>query len=174
VLLESTTGRAYHEVQREWILEPLGMRHTHMAYVDDPSPRARAEEMDVWFGTVPMLSSGYDLSFDWGGGGQVSTVADMCRFLGAVLDGTLHGNTAERLDARWLKPAGLTPPRDAVGLGLFRWIAGRRVVVGHAGAWGVRVFRDPATGASLAGTVNQRDEGKWVADIFDLVEEALR
>ena len=53
----------------------------------------------------------------------------------------------------WIQPAGLTPPRRALGLGMFRWDAGRRVVVGHAGAWGVRVFHDPGTDAWVAGTV---------------------
>ncbi|MEY4175020.1 MAG: hypothetical protein RI900_2185 [Actinomycetota bacterium] len=173
VLLESATGRRYHELQRDWILEPLGLRDTYMAYVDDPGPGARLAEMDVWFGRVPLLSDGYDLSFDWAGGGQVSTVADLCRFLRAVVDGELQRDGSERLDARWVTPAGTTPPREAIGLGLFRWIAGRRAVVGHAGAWGVRVFHDPRTGAYLAGTVNQRDDAHWMADIFDLVEEAL-
>lgn len=74
----------------------------------------------------------------------------------------------------WTMPDGLTPPRRAIGLGLFRWEAGHRVVVGHAGAWGVRVFHDPLTDAWLAGTVNERDEGAWVAEIFDAVEDELQ
>ena len=174
VLLELATGRRYHELQREQIISPLGLHDTALAYYDDTSPTARDDEMDIWLGSVPLLSAGFDVSFDWSGGGQVSTVADLLRFLEALLDPG-SGLMSERYPlTEWTMPDGLTPPRRAIGLGLFRWDVGHRVVVGHAGAWGVRVFHDPLTDAWLAGTVNERDEGAWVAEIFDAVEDELQ
>jgi hypothetical protein len=60
-----------------------------------------------------------------------------------------------------------------VGLGLFHWQAGSHALVGHAGAWGVRVFHDPATGAFVAGTVGQRNDCTWLGDVLDAVQEEL-
>ncbi|MEQ1700966.1 MAG: serine hydrolase domain-containing protein [Ilumatobacteraceae bacterium] len=174
VLLELVTGRRYHELQREQILAPLSLAGTSMAYRDDTSPTARDEEMDIWFGPTPLLSDGFDVSFDWGGGGQVSTVRDVIRFLQAVLDPTSALLDDSCRLTQWSTPTGLTSPRREVGLGLFRWEAGGRVVVGHAGAWGVRVFHDPLTDAWLAGTVNERNDGAWMTEVFDAVEEELR
>lgn len=174
VVLERLTGRRYHELQREQILEPLSMTGTSMAYHDDAFRPDHGGEMDIWFGPSPLLSDGFDVSFDWGGGGQVSTVHDLLVFLRAVLDPASGLLDESCTLTQWCTPAGLAPPRRAVGLGLFRWETGRRVVIGHAGAWGVRVFHDPSTGAFLAGTVNERHDGAWMADVFDAVEEELR
>ena len=174
VLVECATGRRYHELQREQILDPLSLTGTSMAYCDDVTASARDDEMDIWFGSTPLLSEGFDVSFDWGGGGQVSTVGDLIRFLRAVLDPT-SGLLDESCPlTQWSVPPGLSSPRREMGLGIFRWEAGRRVVVGHAGAWGVRVFHDPTTDAWLAGTVNERNDCTWMAEVFDAVEEELR
>jgi CubicO group peptidase (beta-lactamase class C family) len=43
-------------------------------------------------------------------------------------------------------------------------------MIGHAGAWGAHLWRDPRTGATVAGTVNQRDSGHWAFEILDEVE----
>ncbi len=174
VLHELVTGRRYHELQREQILTPIGLHATSLAYCDDASPTARDDEMDIWFGPVPLLSEGFDVSFDWAGGGQVSTVGDLIRFLQAVLDPAAELVSATCPLTQWSHPVGLTAPRRAMGLGIFRWDAGRRVVVGHAGAWGVRVFHDPATDAWVAGTVNERNDCTWMAEVFDSVEDELR
>jgi D-alanyl-D-alanine carboxypeptidase len=174
VLLERATGRRYHELQRDQIVEPLGLADTYLAYHDDPAPDARSTEADVWYGDIPVLSTGLDLSLDWAGGGQVSTAADLSRFLQALLGGELHRTPTSAAAVRdWRTPPGLTPPRVGIGLGLLHVTAGRRSVIGHSGAWGVRVFHDPASGAYLTGTVGQPDSGAWMADVFDAVDDEL-
>ncbi len=174
VLTEAVTGRRYHDLQRDAIVGPLGLADTYLAYADDPTPDARRHEADIWHEGLPLLSLGADVSFDWGGGGQVSTIADLCRFLRALLAGDLHHERATTASmAHFVTPAGLTEPFDGVGLGLLRWRAGRRTVVGHAGAWGVRCFHDPSSGAYVTGTVLQRDPCDWLSDAFDAVDDEL-
>jgi D-alanyl-D-alanine carboxypeptidase len=188
VLVELATGRRLVELQQERISDPLGLTATTLAYhgagrPDDrggpgvtPGP-ARCDGpgvMDVWLGDVPVFSTGLDLSSDWGGGGQVSTVADLCRFLRGLLAGELYTDPATlAASTRWIQPDGLPPQRLGVGLGLFHWQAGRHALVGHAGAWGVRVFHDPVTGAYVAGTVGQQDDCPWLSDVLDAVQEEL-
>lgn len=170
VLLEAVSGRPYHLLQRDQILNPLGMDSTSMAYRDEPR-NATTTEMDVWLGDAPLISGGFDLSFDWAGGGQISTTADLITFLRAVLSpesGLVpHPNPLTQFGT----PTGLTDPRLAIGHGMFTWNAGGRPVIGHPGAWGVRVFHDPATDAWLAGTVNQNLDCGWMAEIFQAVTQ---
>jgi D-alanyl-D-alanine carboxypeptidase len=176
VLVELATGRRLADLQRERITDPLGLTATTLAYCEPGGAAADTGPgvMDVWLGDVPVFSAGLDLSSDWGGGGQVSTVADLCRFLSGLLDGELYADpTTLAASTTWIHPAGLPPQRLGVGLGLFHWQAGRHALVGHAGAWGVRVFHDPVTGAYVAGTVGQRDDCPWLSDVLDAVEEEL-
>ena len=125
----------------------------------------------MWLGDVALLSDGFDLSFDWGGGGQVSTAADLLRLVRGTVAGTCLASpraTAAMLDPT--QPAGLAPPRVAMGLGVQYHRVGDRRVVGHGGAWGVRMFIDPATDIAIAATVGRRDDCAWLPALFDLAE----
>lgn len=171
-VIEAVNGRPYHEVQRRDVLDPLGMTTTYQAYVDDPAPDARRHEMEVWGGSHALLGEGYDLSFDWGGGGQVSTVGDLCRLVRGFLDGRLFRDPATlALATDWGTPVGLTAPRTGMGLGLHRWHVDGHELVGHSGAWGVRAFLEPATGVVAVSTVGRRDDCPWYPTLFDLATE---
>jgi D-alanyl-D-alanine carboxypeptidase len=177
ILVELATGRRYAELQRERICDHLGLDDTTLAYHEagDDDACDGPGVMDVWLGDIALLSAGLDLSLDWGGGGQVSTVADLCRFLRGLLAGELFDDpTTIEMATTWTYPAHLPPQRLGVGLGLFHWQAGSHALVGHAGAWGVRVFHDPVTGAFVAGTVGQRDDCTWLSDALDAVQEELQ
>jgi D-alanyl-D-alanine carboxypeptidase len=170
LIVERLSGRPYAEVQRTRILAPLGLDRTWMNM--DEAPLGRRPTCDVWMNGVSAMAWGANLSFDWGGGGQVSTVRDLCRFLDGLLSGALFsrpGTLAAMTE--WVTPAGLAPPRMALGLGLQAWAspASGAVMIGHAGAWGARLWRDPRTGATVAGTVNQRDPGTWAFEVLDEV-----
>ena len=171
LIAERASRLPYAELQRRRIFEPLGMTGSWMHMREAPPAVMAGLECDVWLNGVPMLAHGANLSFDFGGGGQVMTVADMATFLDALLAGRLF-TQPQTLAAMtdWITPAGLTPPRVAIGLGLHQWAAapGGPAFIGHAGAWGAHLWRDPRTGATVAGTVNQRDLGAWA---FDLLEE---
>jgi D-alanyl-D-alanine carboxypeptidase len=170
LIIERLSGRPYAAVQRDRILAPLGLDRTWMNI--DEAPRGPRPACDVWMNGVSAMAWGANLSFDWGGGGQVSTVGDLCRFLDGLLSGALFsrpGTLAAMTD--WVTPPGLAPPRTALGLGLQAWAspASGAVMIGHAGAWGARLWRDPRTGATVAGTVNQRDPGAWAFEVLDEV-----
>ena len=97
VLVELATGRRYTELQRERICDPLGLDDTTLAYHEagDDDACDGPGVMDVWLGDIALLSAGLDLSLDWGGGGQVSTVADLCRFLRGLLAGELFDDPTD-------------------------------------------------------------------------------
>ena len=103
-----------------------------------------------------MLSSGKNLSFDWGGGGLVTTAGDLVRFQRALAEHRLPGSSRilPRMTA-WTRPAGLAGLRTGVGLGLFRTRYPGGELWGHSGAWGAKMDCEQAAGIYFAGTVNQ-------------------
>jgi len=85
MVIESVTGKAYHEVLDESIFAPLGLTNTYV--------------LDYGFsGDDPRMAHGYTSTFDgthyhgtqaWAGGGMVSTVRDLSVFMRALVDGDL-------------------------------------------------------------------------------------
>jgi D-alanyl-D-alanine carboxypeptidase len=165
VVAEHLGEAPLHHLFRRHIFDPLNMTSSYLAYRDDPAdlgPR-RAPESDVWNGEIPMLSDGVSLSFDWAGGGVVSTASDLARFLRGLLSGALFISSATLADmTTFLTPEGLQAPRTGVGLGLFRIAYPGGALIGHSGAWGVGMFQDVDTGVVVTGTVNQSQApAKW-------------
>ncbi len=141
-----------------YIFEPLGLEDTYMAYRTDPPGlgTARQPESDVWAGARPFISENVSLSFDWGGGGTVSTASDLCRFSRGLRDGLVfrRHETYETM-TDWIAPPGMALPRLGVGLGYFDTAYAPGELWGHSGAWGAKMFHDPKRGVAFAGTINQ-------------------
>jgi len=183
LLIEHLTGRSFHRVQRERIFDPLGMDSTFMSYNDDPDPAPWTHSVsDFYFGDIPGMSKGINLSNDFGGGGQVSTAEDLYTFLRNLLEGNLFKNN-ETLEvmSNWRyhrkKLDAIGPDMfHGIGLGIFRsktrdnthW-------VGHAGAWGSWAAYEEESGIYISGTCNQRTPNvrNWAANALATVREKL-
>jgi D-alanyl-D-alanine carboxypeptidase len=174
LLVETVEGRPLHECLRARIFRRLGLADTYLAYRDDPAlgPN-RAPEAEVYAGEFPVLTSGASLSFDWAGGGIVSTVADLATFVRALFAGRLFRSQATlRETTAWVCPPGLDATRSGVGLGLFRTACNGTELWGHSGAWGTKIALEPRSGLVFSGTTNQaRSPVDWH---HPFVREALR
>ena len=164
LLIERLEARALHASLRARVMDPIGLNSTYLAYRDDPALGAnRAPEAEVYAGALPALSSGVNLSFDWAGGGLVSTAADLATFLRALLGGRLFQlDTTLAQMTQWIRPAGLDDSRTGVGLGLFRTRCDGAELWGHSGAWGTKLAFEPCSRLVFAGTTNQaRSRNDW-------------
>lgn len=158
LLLERVADRPYHAQLHEQLFAPLDLSDTYLAYHDDPPDVGgkREPEADCWAVDVPCLSSGFNLSFDWAGGGVVSSARSLNAFLRALLRGQLFmrpGTLDEMLD--WRVPPGLQEPRTGTGLGIFRTGSPCGDLVGHSGAWGAKMVYCRDLDLFFAGTTNQ-------------------
>lgn len=165
LLAEKITGQSYGALLHERIFAPLGLADTYLAYRCDPldlGPK-RTPESEFWSDDLPLLESGVSLSFDWGGGGVVSSALSLNRFLRALLAGELfksRGTLAAMLS--WATPPNLEPPRTGVGLGVFRTAMNGVELIGHSGASGAKMFHAPRGGFFISGTINQSSgPGDW-------------
>lgn len=160
LVIEAVSGMPLHQALRQRLFAPLNLTDTYLAYTGDPSDLGadRMPESEPWVGEMPCLSRGVSLSFDWAGGGVVSTAVEQAAFLRALLQGRLFRETSTLLGmTRFTKPAGLAAPRLGVGLGLFHTRLHGIEFIGHSGAWGCKMFASPSLDLLVSGTLNRAD-----------------
>ncbi len=158
LVIEKLTGQSLHSQLRERIFDPLGLDHTYLTYATDPdSAKWEFDVADFYLGPLAAVTAGVNLSFDWSGGGEVSTASDLNQFLHGLLSGKLFQRTETLAEmTRWHALPGITDPTAGFGLGIYnnRYPSGIDIR-GHGGAWGALMFYEPASDTYISGTVNQ-------------------
>ena len=161
-MLERESGGSLAAAYRTLLgFERLGLRQTSLE-TPQPTPaplRARAHQ---YLGTID--TTHFDPSFDlYGGGGLVSTVADLARFYHALFAGHVfkHPATLKTMLGN-PRPADLTE----LGMGIFAESVGRQTCWHHDGFWGTSVLECPSRNVTIAVTVNQAND-------FDLAVQQL-
>ena len=151
-VIETATGRRYYDLLAERILEPLGL--------DQVRPQDRSVLPDIapgyTFGARNLREDGsmkIDPSFEWTGGGLVTTPTMLVRFYAALAQGDVVADEsfAAMLEGGWRDPANRS---ERYGFGLF--IDGTRF--SHGGLWpGYRthVVHDARTGMTAAVQTNR-------------------
>lgn len=152
----TTLGAAMHDLLH---FEQFGIVHTYQESID-PEPDGQPPRLHQWFGEVDTFD--WDPSLDlYGGGGLVSTAADLATFVEALLGGRIF-DEASTLDAMLSIPAtnlGVAVPGTAVAhdaaAGIFRTEVAGQSCWGHEGFWGVQVLRCPEIGLTVVASRSQ-------------------
>ena len=152
-VVEVVSGEALHRaVRRHCRFETLGLSHTWWDRLEEPAigtPRAR-----VYIGEEDWEA--VDCSIDlYGGGGLVSTVADLATWWRALFHGEVIPQPALGM---MLAPLAPSPESHGdAGLGLFRRKLAGRWWWTHSGYWGSIVLCDPDTDVILVAFRNQAE-----------------
>jgi D-alanyl-D-alanine carboxypeptidase len=155
LVIESLTGDSLEGQLQKGIFAPLGMRDTYMSY--SATQEHPTDRVTDWYAfDVPMVSVGADTSWDWGGGGIVTTTADLLTFVHALMHGKLFtqtGTLEEMLrPVRLLEEGGTLLRGYGLGIAFSRTNLGPRW--GHSGAWGAHMYYFPDIDVAVAGTLN--------------------
>jgi D-alanyl-D-alanine carboxypeptidase len=150
-VVEFVSGEPLHRaVRTRCQFETLGLRHTWWDRVEEPVERtARAR---VYIGEEDWEA--VDCSIDlYGGGGLVSTVADLATWWRALFHGEVIARPALE---PMLTPLAPSPESHGdAGLGLFRRKLAGRSWWSHSGYWGSIVLYDPDTDLIIVAFRNQ-------------------
>ncbi|HEX4242711.1 MAG TPA: serine hydrolase domain-containing protein [Steroidobacteraceae bacterium] len=142
-------------VRRELAFDEHGLRSTYFESLE-PAPAGAPPLAHQYMGEMDML--GVDASFDlYGGGGLVSTTADLNRFMAALLGGRIfeHPRT---LDAALMTVDAKHSPADHLHANLLTtWGFGRRTCWGHRGFWGTEVLYCPDAEIRMSFTIDQAE-----------------
>jgi D-alanyl-D-alanine carboxypeptidase len=160
-IVERATGTTLGAAMRDLLrFDSLGITHTYQESID-PVPDGQPPRLHQWFGDVDTYD--WDPSLDlYGGGGLVSTAADLASFVESLLGGRVFDEPAT-LEAMLAVPATNDPvsvPGDparlsAAAAGIFRREVDGVECWGHDGFWGVQVLRCPGIGLTVVASRSQ-------------------
>ena len=155
ILIEELTTKKYNEALEERILNPLSLNDTYLEFYQNKK------------GSTPIVFPNHgtyslknvNTSFDWGGGGLISSTNDLNIFIRALLTGQLF-NKVETLQLMMnFEDDNINiPPKKrkiAYGMGLQQKKIGKRHFIGHNSAYGGMVFYNLETDSSFILNINQ-------------------
>ena len=158
LLVENLTGLPLGQALAVELFQPLGMKHSWQSHsgVLPAVKSSQAADIDVL--GYRLLALNADMSWDWGGGGVVSTAADLTIFIRALMEGRIVSDPLLMNELQHLSPT----KEDAqglargygLGLGYIRDSAAGELY-GHSGAWGSVMFYLPELDMTMAATTNK-------------------
>jgi len=161
IIIEKLTGSSLSEQLSLGIFQPLGMAHSYLGPNATPASEHNSRLSDFWIGDTAFPSSGIDTSWDWGGGGVISTAQDLSTFLQALVNGKLF-RKAETLQ-QMLEFVPVRSDEQGMQAGYGLGIRYARTEFGpkwgHSGAWGAKMEYFPELQLFVTGTVNAYGTG---------------
>jgi D-alanyl-D-alanine carboxypeptidase len=147
LIIEQITGLSLAENYRTRVLRPAQMKNTYFEYHEASRNK---ENMPSTYLQSMEINKDINTSFDWAGGGIVSTTEDMSLFMRALFN---H---------RLIKDMGLFKQMIAdtgtgYGMGISMYSINNQIFYGHGGYWGSLVCFNPDTQESLVISINQSD-----------------
>jgi D-alanyl-D-alanine carboxypeptidase len=152
MIIEHVTGSKLAQQYRTRIFDPLGMSNSYLEFYEEH--RGNAPLSHAFFGTVD-ISDSINTSFDWGGGGVVSTCEELNVFFRALLEGRLfkEDSTLEQMLAA--ADLGYGGEEYDYGLGIMKRTIEGLTFYGHGGAYDCDLFFSPEAKISVCSVLNQ-------------------
>lgn len=155
VLIEQITDKPLHQVYRERIISPLGLLNTYLEY-DEMSNEINPVVFPFY--GIHSLEK-INTSFDWGGGGLISSLDDLAIFIRSLMTGVLF-KKPETLDLM-LQARNFNLPTARAGQ-LFKYGLGIQKkdfpgfsFFGHNSTYGSMLYFEPEKEISFILSLNQ-------------------
>lgn len=153
LIIEKISGKTLAQQFRKRIFEPLQMSQTYFEYYE---PAIGSGKMAHSFLGKRDITKILNTSYDWAGGGVVSTNADLATFLRGIFEGKLYKNDSSLFLMTTMLPHTLKSGRVSYyGLGLYQYTFNGEKYYGHGGFWGSIIAYNPTKKVIFCGTVNQ-------------------
>jgi D-alanyl-D-alanine carboxypeptidase len=152
MIIEKVTGSSLQDAYKQRIFDRLNMDNSYLEFYEEA--RGTNPFSHAYFSTVD-INVNVNTSFDWGGGGIVSTCEELNIFFRALLNGQLFKNRSTIM--RMLKEAdkGRGGQDYDYGLGIQKRQIHGLSFYGHGGAYDCDVFYCPERDISICMSLNQ-------------------
>ena len=163
-ILERTTGMTMGAALRELCaFDRLGLTHTYHETIE-PEPASMPPLAHQYEGEFDVAE--YDASVDlWGGGGLISTCADLARFFRALLRGEVF-DEPETLETMCTLTEGVEGVEDGAAMFLYRTDIAGETFWGHGGYWGTTAYTCPRLDVTVVSQIGQAH----MPDAFDRMQ----
>lgn len=169
-IIENITNQSLAQAIRERILEKTNMNDTYFEYYEPI--RSNGKRVDAFLGKINMTKK-INTSYEWGGGGLVTTTKDLGNFIKA-----LFNNQYYKRDATLKKMIDFTNTKILnanYGLGLFSFEVNGHLYYGHGGFYGSALLYDPINKIVFSANISQAtapyDTGKLAAALLTIIEK---
>ena len=153
LIIEKISGETLAQQFRKRIFEPLQMSQTFFEYFE---PAIGSGKMAHSFLGKRDITKILNTSYDWAGGGVVSTNADLATFLRGIFEGKLYKKDSTLSLMITMLPHTLKSGRVSYyGLGLYQYTFNGEKYYGHGGFWGSIIAYNPTKKVIFCGTINQ-------------------
>lgn len=148
MIIEEVSGISLPQFYRSRIFDPLNMPDTYLQFHEPDLPGEILSH--PYWGEIDLGL--INISADWGGGGLVSTVGDLSRFIRAFASDEIFSNPATKNQMLDFINLGLG---NGYGLGVSKTTVPEGVVWGHEGYYASFMVYWPAKDITICGTFNQ-------------------
>jgi D-alanyl-D-alanine carboxypeptidase len=153
LIIENVSGQTLAQQFRARIFEPLNMQNTYFEYYENTSGNGKMAHS--FFGKRDITKT-LNTSYDWAGGGVVSTTLDLASFLKGIFEGKLYRNDTTLKKMTTALPHTLKSGRVSYyALGLYQYTFNGEIYYGHGGFWGCLIAYCPSRKITFCGSINQ-------------------
>jgi D-alanyl-D-alanine carboxypeptidase len=152
MIIEHVTGATLQSQLKTRIFDRLGMKNSYLEYYE--KPRGNKPLSHAYFSTIDLITD-VNTSFDWGGGGIVSTCEELNTFFRALVDGKLFKKESTLKQMLAAADEGRGGIDYDYGLGIMKRSLHGLTFYGHGGAYDCDVFYCPEKNISVCMSLNQ-------------------
>ncbi|NIO29695.1 MAG: serine hydrolase [Candidatus Latescibacteria bacterium] len=152
MIIEKVTGSTLQAQYKTRIFDRLGMKNSYLEFYEDP--RGSNPFSHAFFQRVD-INRCVNTSFDWGGGGIVSTCEELNTFFRALLRGELFEEASTLALMLAAADRGYGGEEYDYGLGIMKRIICGLTFYGHGGAYDCDAFYCPEKDISVCMSLNQ-------------------
>jgi D-alanyl-D-alanine carboxypeptidase len=167
-IIEEVTGKSLPQAIRERILVKLNMNDTYFEYYEPV--HGIGMRIDAFLNRINMTEK-INTSYEWGGGGLVSTTKDMAVFIESLFNLELFQNCAT-LD-KMIDFSVTEKYKSNYGMGIYKYKLNGKVFYGHGGFYGSILIYDPIDQITFSANIGQvnppYDTGKLINEIMEVI-----
>ena len=170
MIIENVTGSPLQVQLKKRIFDPLGMENSYLEYYE--AARGDKPLSHAYFSTFDLVTD-VNTSFDWGGGGIVSTCEELNTFFRTLLKGHLFKEKTTLNKMLKAADRGLGGTEYDYGLGIMKRNIHGLTFYGHGGAYDCDAFYCPKQDISICMSLNQMNtygkRDKLFQDVVKLI-----
>lgn len=169
-IIENITNKTLPEAIRERILEKADLKKTYFEYYEPVITEGK--RIDAFLGKINMTKR-INTSYEWGGGGLVTTTKDLALFIQSLFGNTffIHPETLKKMtDTEKVKKFNAN-----YGYGLFSFEVNGNLYYGHGGFYGSLLLYEPIDRKTFSANISQAtppyNTEKLVIELLNLIEK---
>ncbi|MFP2994821.1 serine hydrolase domain-containing protein [Spongiivirga sp. MCCC 1A20706] len=166
-IIEDIAQKPLAAVIRERILTPLNLQNTYFEFYE--KEYGAGKRIDAFFNKIN-ITKRVNTSYEWAGGGIVSTTNEMAIFIEALFDMQLFKN-GESLK-KILDVSKTSQFGKSYGLGIYKWKLGGETFYGHGGFYGSILAYSPEHQVTISANIGQSappfDRGELIDKVVDI------